>query len=96
MLTGAFASKGTFIITLGTAEEAVSVDLSQIQQQSIEPGIDGLDLRLKPLEGKLDFFLSIENLLDQPLAEVDVSIDVVQRQLGSDLGLLDCLVILLR
>lgn len=72
------------------------MDLSQIQQQSIEPGIDGLDLCLKSLEGKLDFFLSIENLLDQPLAEVDVSIDMVQRQLWSDFGLLDGLVILLR
>ena len=95
MLTCAFARESALIFALDAAEKAVAVDLSQVENQSVQLGVSRLDFRLQSLKRKLDFFLRVEDFLDESLAEVDISLNVAEGQLRGDLRLLDSLVVLL-
>mgnify|MGYP001052380073 FL=1 len=67
MLAGALTSERALIITLEATEEAVAVHLAQVKEKGVKFAIDRLNIRLKSLKWKLDFFLCIENLLYQTL-----------------------------
>lgn len=94
MLARALTRQSSLIIALEPAEEAVAVHLAQIEEQSVKLSVRRFNIRLEPFKWKLDLFFRIEYFLDQALAQVNISFDMVQGQLWSDFRLLDSLIVL--
>ena len=93
MLAGTLSGQLPFVFALDSAEEAVAMNLAQVKDQGVQLGVIGLNYCVQLGKRKLNVLFSVENFFYQPRAEGDVPWDVAQRQLGSDTGLPNSLIV---
>lgn len=68
MLGCTLSGQTPFVFALDSAEEAIAVDLAQVKEQGVQLGVLALNFSLELFKGKLDIFLDVEDLFNQPFA----------------------------
>ena len=77
MLTAALSSKCSLIFSLDSTEKAVAMDLTQVEQKGVKLSIFTFNLCIEPFKWKLDLFLHVEDILDQPFGELNITTQMV-------------------
>ena len=94
MLTATLSSKCSLIFSLDSTEKAVAMDLTQVEQKGVKLSILTFNLCIEPFKWKLDLFLHVEDILDQPFGELNITTQMVQGHLRCYLGRLNSLIVL--